>query len=379
MGRDSCYVKISDAYLSASVEWDSSYYVTVNVTSNGSWRFKKQGTPGDTNNIFAQYGNLINGGFQGSLNTTYVFQMHDGSEETWFEDSFTVTSDSGGGGGDSGGGDSGDDEGGAAIRLVCYYSDTKSTVFSLDYVYSGSSFEVVDGSSITKPSSSSRTNYAITGDANGGTFSEGEITASITAIKTITTNYSFLNWNTDKSGAGSTYWAGHSYTMPDDNVYLYPIFSSSSSSTSYSDNSLSRLPIPSNTSSRTAALTATFNANGGTVTPASQSVDTTVTKTFGGWMNSSGTEVTSLDSEGTVYAKWNDSYSNASVFLPQADKEGYRLIGWSTSTSGTNLQQPGAYVSISGDTTFYAIWTKKETPKGGVFIHDGTKWQLVSS
>ena len=36
------------------------------------------------------------------------------------------------------------------------------------------------------------------------------------------------------------------------------------------------------------------------------------------------------------------------------------------------------FVDESGDTTFYAIWTEKEKPSGGVFIHDGTMWQLIS-
>lgn len=155
---------------------------------------------------------------------------------------------------------------------------------------------------------------------------------------------------------------------------------SSSSSTSYSNNSLSNLPTPSYIGSTTATLKVTFDAKGGSVSTTSQLVNTTVVKTFGGWMSSSTgtTTISSLESEGTVYAKWNNSYPDATVILPLPTRKGYIFNGWSTSTSGTNLYQAGAEVSISGDTTFYAIWTEKEKPSGGVFIHDGTMWKLIS-
>ena len=379
MGSASCHVSTSQAYLSASVEWDSSYYVTVNVTSNGTWRLKPAGTPGDTNNIFSQYGDLTNGGFQGSLNTTYVFQMYDAVEASWFQDTFKVTQDSSGGGGDSGGGDSGGgDSGGgdSGNRYYVYYYNYDSSSLGYMTVTEGSYFVASNGNSLTKPNDSSSSDYTITGDANGGTFSNGSKTASITAKKIITTSYSFSHW----IGADdSIYYANTQYTMPSNDLFLNASFSSSSS-TSYSDNSLSRLPTPSYTDSTTATLTVTFNANGGSVSTTSQLVNTTVVKTFGGWMSSSTgtTTISSLESEGTVYAKWNVSYPNATVILPLPARKGYIFNGWSTSTSGTNLYQAGAEVSISGDTTFYAIWTEKEKPSGGVFIHDGTMWQLIS-
>lgn len=376
MGNASIYITAaSGAYLSATTSWDSSglssgssVTVYVDVSSTGGWRLKKGSTV-----YFDTYGNLSDS-FEANVGTTYQFQLWDTVESTWQLKNFTVTQDSSGGGGDSGGDEGG---GGSGIHVVCYY-DSEGKVLSLSYKYAGESFIVMDGSSVTKPSSSSDTNYTITGDANGGTFSNGQTTTSITAKKTITTNYRFSNWNSNSSGTGYTYQVGYTYTVPNDNVYLYPIFSSSSS-TSYSDNSLSRLPNPSRADSTTTTLTVTFNANGGSVSTTSQTVNATATKTFGGWMNSSGTVITSLDSAGTVKAKWNDSYSNATVILPLPTRNGYMFDGWSTSISGTNLQQAGAQVPISGNTIFYAIWTEKEKPKGGVFIHDGTKWQLVSS
>ena len=370
MGSAPIYITAaSGAYLSATVSWDSSglssgssITIYVDVSSNGGWRIKKGSTT-----YFDRVGNLSSS-FTGNVGSTYQFQLWDPVEDNWQLQNFTVTQDSGGGG-DS-----------ANSYDVSYY-DSDGNLLARTTETEGYSFVVRSGSSVTRPSSSSSSsNYTITGDANGGSFSDGGTTTSITATKTITTSYNFSNWNTNSSGTGSTYYAGSYYTMPSYNLNLYPIFSSSSS-TSYSNNSLSRLPQPSRTDSTTTTLTATFNANGGSVSTTSQSVNATATKTFGGWMSSSTgtTTISSLNSAGTVYAKWDNSYTNATVTLPLPTRNGYIFDGWSTSTSGTNLQQAGTQVSISGNTTFYAIWTEKEKPKGGVFIHDGTMWQLVAS
>lgn len=375
MGSAPIYITAaSGAYLSATVSWDSSglssgssVTVYIDVSSSGGWRLKKGSTV-----YFERQGNLSSS-FTGNVGSTYQFQLWDTIEQTYQLQNFTVTQDSSGGG-DSGGGDS------PSSYYLSYY-DSNGDLLTRTTETAGKTLIAQSGSSVTKPDSSSTNNdYTITGDANGGTFSNGSTTASITATETITISYSFSKWNTDSSGTGGSLYAGSSFLMPEYNLNLYPIFSSSSS-TSYSNNSLSRLPQPSNTSSATATLTAIFNANGGSVSTTSQSVNTTVTKTFGGWMSSSTgtTTINSLNSAGTVYAKWNDSYSNATVILPLPTRNGYIFDGWSTSTSGTNLQQAGTQVSISGNTTFYAIWTEKEKPKGGVFIHDGTMWQLVSS
>ena len=376
MGSASIYIKAeSEAYLSATASWDSSglssgssVTVYIDVSSTGGWRLKKGSTV-----YFDTYGNLSDS-FEGNVGTTYQFQLWDTVESTWQLKNFTVTKDSSGGGSGSGGGES------AKTYYVSYY-DSNGSLLSKIGQTENLQFKVQSGSSVTIPDNSSvDSNYTITGDANGGTFSDGSTTASITATKTTTTSYSFSKWSTNSSGTGPTYNANSYYIMPSYNLDLYPIFSSSSSTTN-SNNSLSRLPHPSRTDSTTTTLIVTFNANGGSVSTTSQSVNTTVTKTFDGWMSSSTgtTTISSLNSAGTVYAKWNNSYSNATITLPLPTRNGYIFDGWSTSISGTNLQQAGAQVPISGNTTFYAIWTEKEKPKGGVFIHDGTKWQLVSS
>ena len=384
-------------WVHAQISCTSSYYVTVesitfinnhgNVSDNASlkWRIRDRN---NSSNIPAGTG--IGYSFQAQAGAQYVLQGtvggtsypwggvygdENGNEVGGFtvggsNDSFGNSS-GGSGGGDSGGGD-------YANSYYVTYHDRDGTTLAQTTETEGQYFIAQSGSSVTRPgSSSTSSDYKITGDANGGAFSNGSTTTSITATKTTTTSYNFSSWNTNSSGTGSTYYAGSYYTMPSYNLNLYPVFSSSSS-TVCSNHSLSRLPQPSYAGSTTTTLTATFNANGGSVSTTSQSVNATVTKAFGGWMNSSGTVITSLGSAGTVKAKWNNSYSNNTLVLPLPTRSGYNFNGWSTSTSGTNLQPAGKTVSITSDITYYAIWTEKEKPTGGIFIHDGTKWQLAT-
>lgn len=372
MGSASVYITAaSGAYLSADVSWDSSglssgssITVDIDVSSTGGWRLKKGSTI-----YFEQQGSLRSS-FTANVGTTYQFQLWDAVEGTYQYENFTVTQDSSGGGGGSGGG-------GSTISCQVFYYNSDGTLL-YKTTETEKLFTVKSGDSVTRPDPSfSDSNYTIIGNANGGTFSDGNKTASIIAIKKITTEHIFSRWGTNDN---LSYNAGEQYWTPEkDELHLHPIFEDDVS-TSYFNNSLSNLPKPSRTDSTTATFTATFNANGGSVSITSQSVNVTITKIFGGWMSSSTgtTTISSLEAGGTVYAKWNDSYSNATVILPLPTRNGYIFDGWSTPTSGTNLYQAGSEVSISGNTTFNANWTEKEKPKGGVFIHDGTMWQLIS-
>lgn len=373
----------SGAYLSASVTWNSSgiasggsITVYIDVSSNGGWRLKKGSTT-----YFDRQGSLSSS-FTGNVGSTYQFQLWDTVEQNWQLQNFTVTQDSSGGG-DSGGGDSGggDSGGGESTNYyyLSYYEEDGSTLFSRSSEAEGSTISI-RSSGPSKSSTSSKSNFTITGNANGGTFPSGAIT-SITANKTVTTSYKLNRWNTNNSGTGTSYGLGATINMPSYNLNLYPQYSGSDSA-SCSNNNLSRLTTPNPPSdSTTATYTATFSPNGGSVNTVSQSVTATITKTFDGWMtSSSGTStVTTLTYQGTVYAKWGDNYTNNTIVLPLPSRSGYNFNGWSTSESGTNLKDAGTVVAITSNTTFYAFWTEKEKPKGGVFIYDGTMWQLVSS
>ena len=364
MGKSSIYITAaSGAYLSASVSWTAtsssgSTTVYIDVSSNGGWRLKKDST------VYFEKQGSYSGSFTASIGSIYQFQLWDTVEQTWQLQNFTVTQDSGGGG--SGG-----------TYTITYY-DGDGSWFATQTETGGEYFTAYNRSYPSKTGSSSSSNFVITGNANGGSFPSGA-TTSITATKTTTITYNFSSWNTNTSGTGTTYYAGSSYIMPNSNLNLYPYFTTSSSST-VSNNALSRLTSPNPPPGSTNTYTVTFNPQGGTVNISSQSVTATTTKSFGGWMTSStGTStVSSLDQAGTVYAKWINNYSNNTITLPTPTRSGYNFIGWSTSTNGTNLKGAGASISISGNTTFYAFWAEKEKSTGGIFIHDGNKWQLIS-
>ena len=371
-------------YAYADVEWDSSYYVTVgnirySSESSAYWFKWRVGARGNTGSPLAGTDLGPKYSFQGSQNGQYVFQACTRESAsswggTWDSGGFTLTADSGGSGG-SGGGSGGET---TNYYNLSYYEADGSTLYSRSSEAEGSIVSILS-SGPSKSSTSSSSTFTITGNANGGTFPSGA-TTSITATKTVTTSYRLSSWNTNNSGTGTSYSLGTTIGMPSYNLNLYPQYTSSESS-SYSNNSLSRLTSPSPPSgSTTATYTATFNPNGGSVNTSSQSVTAIITKTFAGWMTSStGTStVSTLTYQGTVYAKWGNKYTDNTVILPLPSRSGYNFNGWSTSTSGTNLKAAGEAVAITSNTTFYAIWTEKEKPKGGIFIHDGTMWQLAT-
>jgi uncharacterized repeat protein (TIGR02543 family) len=140
------------------------------------------------------------------------------------------------------------------------------------------------------------------------------------------------------------------------------------------------------------AYTATFNANGGICT----SAPLTDTYTFKKWntgeygsgtdyadtqsvLNLSTTNGASLN----LYAQWTPE----TIALPTATKKGYELLGWNTSSTATTPLAgyiAGAKVTLSADTTLYAVWKLKTMPihynaNGGTgAMADGVKTWGVS-
>jgi len=146
--------------------------------------------------------------------------------------------------------------------------------------------------------------------------------------------------------------------------------------------------------------TITYNANGGSGAPKADPKHSGVTlrlsktkptrtgHTFKGWSTSStgsvsyapGADYTGNASR-TLYAVWEkDTYTlsfdanggtNAppSVSLPYntaiilsnlaPEREGYDFAGWATSATGSAAYQPGSAVTLTKNTTLYAVWKKK--------------------
>ena len=115
-------------------------------------------------------------------------------------------------------------------------------------------------------------------------------------------------------------------------------------------------------SSPVITYTVTFDANGGSVSPASLSAARTTSYTFKNWntaANGSGTSYNpgasySTDANVTLYAQWNSSTGTAAVTLPTPTRSGFIFKGWATS-SGAASGFTGSYTP-SGNVTLYAVW-----------------------
>ncbi len=121
-------------------------------------------------------------------------------------------------------------------------------------------------------------------------------------------NYHFDGWNTAADGRGDSYAAGGSYTLEADTT-LYAKWAAN-------------------------AYTVSYDANGGTVTPATQ-----------------------VKLYGSTYGKASDGTTDDVMPIPAW--EGHAFTGWYTAASGGTKVTDSDTVSITEDTTFYAHWETK--------------------
>lgn len=119
------------------------------------------------------------------------------------------------------------------------------------------------------------------------------------------------------------------------------------------------LPTP------TKKYTLSYNANNGSGAPSSQSVSVSCK----GWSTSSTASSASYSCGSsykpttniTLYAVW---YSNESTTISSTKptRSGYTFLGWSTSSSASSASySSGSSISISSNTTLYAVWKKNPT------------------
>lgn len=217
-------------------------------------------------------------------------------------------------------------------------------------------------------------------NANGGSGAPGTQTKMYGSVLTLSTTrptrtgYNFVGWNTNPNGSGTNYSPGQQYSV-DSNLTLYAIWSYNSYLITYDANGGTGAPnaqtkihgknlvlssiwptrvgyeflgwgdspssqypstMPGNIYTANASKTfyavwrantyvVTYNANGGTNAPASQ------TKTYG----------VSLTLSSNIPTRTN-----------------YQFLGWGTaSTSTTATYQPGGQYTANASITLYAIWT----------------------
>lgn len=281
-------------------------------------------------------------------------------------------------------------------------SQTKYAAFGYTGVaYAGNSASVYTSFSVPALAS-----YTVSYNANGGSNAPSSQTkwygSTLTLSSTIPTRtgYTFVGWGTSATATTSSYSAGAAYTA-NAAITLYAIWKKT--------------------------LTLSYNANGGSSAPSSQSVtiynattsntftlSTTVpTKsgyTFVGW-NTSSTATTSLYSAGgsitvsentTLYAIWkktltlsynanggsgapaaqsatiyNSTTSNTFILSSTVPtRTGYAFLGWSTSSdSKLATYEAGGSITVTNNITIYAIWTPLSIwHEAIVWVKVGTKW-----
>lgn len=194
-----------------------------------------------------------------------------------------------------------------------------------------------------------KSSYTITGNANGGTWSG----SNGTATKTPNFTYKQTEWNTASGGGGTSYASKASYTIPANNRTLYAIWSTS---TSYSYT----YAVPSGTPTKNQSVTVSFDADGGG-SPASKT--STRKMAFDGWYTAAtgGTKRTGssqVSQSETVYAHYSDGTSAyPAITLPTVSKTGYTFSGWYTaSVGGTRVGGAGSSYVPTATTTLYAHW-----------------------
>lgn len=243
-----------------------------------------------------------------------------------------------------------------------------------------------------------------------------DITLSIPNEKPTRSGYSFVEWNTNSSGTGTSYQPGGSIRQPASNGYfsniaLYAIwetgeFKITFSPGNYGSGSGRELTttngklttLPANYFTRSAGTTyySNYYLQGGTMsTPSGFSVNTSVTygpryqtsdKTtyyHNYWNNDpngtpqSGEGVNywncnktyTFTSNLTLYPEWNSSIPQ--YILPTPTKVGYKFVTWNTNASGTGTNYAaGTKYELTSNKTFYAIWEPEWTIK----INNGTSW-----
>ena len=205
-------------------------------------------------------------------------------------------------------------------------------------------------------------------------------TASVTLPTPTRTGWTFQNWNTKSDGTGTTYDAGASYT-PSGNVTLYAVWKQITYTVSYNANGGTGAPAsqtkvhgtaltlsttkPTRANTSAGSYVVTLNANGGTVSTSKLTASRTVSYTFKNWNTVAGGTGTSYaagasytaEASATLYAQWNSSSTTASVTLPTPTRTGWTFQNWNTKPDGTGTAyNAGASYTPAGDVTLYAVW-----------------------
>ena len=147
--------------------------------------------------------------------------------------------------------------------------------------------------------------YTVTYNANGGSGAPGNqtkyynTTLTLSSTKPTRSGHTFLGWSSSSSATSASYSAGSSYSSNAD-LTLYAVWK------------------------KNLTYTLSYNANGGSGAPSSQT-----------------------------------GASSYTISSTEPIKSGYTFLGWSTISSASSaIYKPGQTISVSSNTTLYAVWKK---------------------
>jgi uncharacterized repeat protein (TIGR02543 family) len=198
--------------------------------------------------------------------------------------------------------------------------------------------------------------------------------------------YTFVGWNTEADGSGSSYTWGTSVTMKTSDITLYAVWTAEPTYTvTYDHNGATEGSVPSGASSYAEGATVTVLGNNGNLGKTDSLFDGWNTNTDGsGEAYGAGENFTMGTENVTLYAMWAPTFTvtydpngadngsvpvddqryaeGAAVTLASNTgglvKTGYTFNGWNTGVDGNGAQytQGGSFTMGVQDTVLYAQW-----------------------
>ena len=246
---------------------------------------------------------------------------------------------------------------------------------------------------------------------------EQDVVLKIPSEKPTRSGYSFVEWNTNSSGTGTSYQPGDSIRQLKtdgqfSNKTLYAIWEDSEFKITFSPGNYGRgnskeltttngklTTLPANYFTRSAGTTyySNYYLQGGTMsTPSGFLVNTSITHgpryqtsnktTYShNYWNNDPNGIPQQEGQGINWWHCNMAYtftSNMTLYpewstvtpeytLPTPTKVGYKFVTWNTNASGTGTNYAaGTEYELTSNKTFYAIWEPEWTIK----INNGTSW-----
>lgn len=220
-------------------------------------------------------------------------------------------------------------------------------------------------------------------------------TFTISSSEPSRTGYAFRGWSTSSSASSPSYSPGGSITIsstgPLTTVTLYAVWRARTYTVSYSANGGTGAP-----SSQTKTYNVTLTLSSSTPTRSGYSFQGWSTSASGGVEYSPGGSYTDNASV-TLYAVWYEdapttytvSYNaNGGTGAPSSQtkyygetlylrtgiptRAGYDFVGWGTYSGATTPSYyPGGAYTANSSVTLYAIWSGAVTPTGAMYHSDG--------